>query len=549
MLPGSSVQEFDNSIIQQNFTMEISSYVGMFEKGPINEPIFITQDTDFKTIFGRGIDIFYNDWYQVYNYLQYSSGIYVVRCAGEETYNAVSYSLDFAESVNASNQTVKCQTQEEFYSRFYSTQTENGVLFCATTPGEAGNIISVQVINHQDYSNNVSVFGTSAKNMFPYFYSNYCAIVVARNNSVRETFYVTIDSLNANTNNPKSAPFVSQYIYAKFDNFDVYEHNGVYELNYGITQIPNTNEWYESHELLENKESYIIDNVIINQDAINPGIDLCETRGDCLGFMGLPVSQQEILCFDEDTSLPLDGEQSTNIQIWVTESDDIIVEDSSNLRADYDLDRVKELIQVIPESEFLAIFNNIKEQKDGFTNKTKLVNVAGDMAGLKAQASIKTPYTPGAGLVNGEIKNIISTQIRWSDNELTEMYDLGLNYISNKFVMSQRTYTNNTSYSRINVRSLFNKLERNIAHVQRSSVFEFDDIYTLNKAKTSCVQILEDAKSARGIQDYRVVVKAASKGDVIDNPNSIVIEIYVQPTYVAENIILRVYNDGTTSLL
>lgn len=541
MLNGVQINEYDNSQIIRNYTNEIGGFVGMFEKGKINVPTFITSATEFKTIFGRGLDIFCNDWYQVYNYLQYSSGIWVVRCAGDETYNAMSYSDDFEYNP------IQVQTVDEFYGRWNTLQTENGVVFCANTAGESGNLISVHIINKDDYKNNILVFGNYAKNIFDYFNDGYVGIVIARNNIIVEKYYISQNTLNSNTSNKKTIPFTSQYVYAKFNEFDVDVNNGVYELSGGITQIPNTSDWDKSHELLHSVEDYVIDNFIINQDALYQGYNVGLSRQDCLCYLGLPVSQQDILCFDEDPDVGLDG-KSTKIQIWNTESDDIIVEDSENLKSDYTLERVKEFVQLLNYGDFLVVINNIKEQKDGFTNKTKLINIAGDIAGLKAQASLKTPYTPNAGLVNGEIKNLVKSHIEWSKSEMAEMYDMGLNYINNGYLMSQKTYTNvNSAFNRINVRSLFNHLERTISAAQRESVFEFNDSYTLNKAKTQITKILEDAKSARGLQNYKIVTHSVTTGDVID-PNTIVIEIYIQPTYVAEQIILNVYNDGTTDI-
>ena len=53
--------EYNSNI---NPTQNIALYVGEFEKGPINEPILITSQLQFKLIFGRALDFNYNHWYQ-----------------------------------------------------------------------------------------------------------------------------------------------------------------------------------------------------------------------------------------------------------------------------------------------------------------------------------------------------------------------------------------------------------------------------------------------------------------------------------------------------
>ena len=64
-------------------SLNTAAFVGEFEKGPVNEPILITDALQFKLIFGRATETNYNDWYQIYNYLQYgNSKILVCRSIG-----------------------------------------------------------------------------------------------------------------------------------------------------------------------------------------------------------------------------------------------------------------------------------------------------------------------------------------------------------------------------------------------------------------------------------------------------------------------------------
>ena len=121
--PTVQIQTIDKSYYQPGFTNEVAAYVGYFEKGPINEPVFITDINQFKFIFGRGVDLFHNDWYQVYNYLQYASGIWVVRASGNKQWNA------------NNGDSIYVNSKEEFEALYNDLDTVNGIRVIAKTPG------------------------------------------------------------------------------------------------------------------------------------------------------------------------------------------------------------------------------------------------------------------------------------------------------------------------------------------------------------------------------------------------------------------------------
>lgn len=620
MLPNSIIQEIDNSVISETFTGEIGAYVGYFEKGTLNEPILITSPAQFKTVFGRGIDEYAPYWYQVFNYLQYSSGIYVMRVAGNDTYNATSevWGENTADKTNIfgtigdyiltgktfltnfegeyTNDVLSLQggtysestypelfkylgtnvlenkpapegsawdyysviadgddfrtvyltisDQDDFYEQYDQVQVEEnaGVMFVAETAGEAGNLLSVYIIDNDDYTDNITVFGTKVKSLFSYFSDEYVGFVIARDSVIKETFYVSLEDIGNAVNDYKTIAFTSQYVYAKFVDFTI-ANKGLYTLTGGITQLPTEEDYQTGHDFFENKETYVIDNFIANQDVPDQAISLVDDRLDMIVFVGLPVKKIEtyISFADEDN----DNDED----VWITEDGDYMIEDSSDLDCEYTINDVKDFLSSISESSHVVVVNNIKEQTDGYTDTTMLVNLAGDMAGLKSQTSLKSLYLPGAGLVNGKIKNMLKSHIYWTKDELNEMYDLNCNYVQNNYVKSQRTFIDvDTDYSRVNIRSLFNHLEREIQYIALESVFEMADARTLTKIKSECTKILDLAQSERGITDYYLKVEAQINSTEITDPNQIVVSFYIKPNYIAEYIVLNVYNNGTTDI-
>ena len=106
--PGVEVQEIDVSqVISSLSDITIACYVGNFSKGPIDSYIVISDITDFISVYGYPNFINYNDWYQVYNYLSYGSGIIAICRIG---------GTDITQLIE--NNTTTINTQESTYVEF-----------------------------------------------------------------------------------------------------------------------------------------------------------------------------------------------------------------------------------------------------------------------------------------------------------------------------------------------------------------------------------------------------------------------------------------------
>lgn len=533
MLPSVTIKEIDNSVVSIAYTGELGAYIGVFEKGEVGVPVFVTSPAMFKTIFGRGIGIYANDWYQVYNYLQYSSGIWVTRCVGVDSVNASYHSTEKNIPI--------ISNIDDFYEHWDDIPTNNGVNFVANTTGINGNIIKVHVVNKSDYDNNIDVFSNNCKSLFSYFQDGYMGFVISRNSEIRETRYVDINKLNANTDNSATLPFESQYVYPKFNNF-TYDKNGVYELSGGITDLPLESDFQECHDNYINKELYVVDNFIANQYYPNMAIKLAENRRDMLVYVGFPIGKVEVLYLNDSLELSEYG-------VWETESDEILILEKEPLFQKYTIDTALEYIESLQYSEFCVVVNDIKVQYDYFENKEILVNVAGDIAGLKSQASLESLYIPSAGLTRGKIKNYTRSHLSWKKSELERMYVLGCNFVDRGFMSSQRTFINEEhAFSRINVRSLFNHIEREIEYIQLRNIFDFIDNETITKIRSTCVTILEEAKAQRGLSDYSINITTLNTNIDVYDPNQINIEIFIKPSFVTEHVTLRVFNNGNTDI-
>lgn len=104
-----------------------------------------------------------------------------------------------------------------------------------------------------------------------------------------------------------------------------------------------------------------------------------------------------------------------------------------------------------------------------------------------------------------------------------------------------------SAFDRLNIRALFNYLERSLAKMAKSKVMEFNDTYTRNSIVSAIKPFLSVVQAGRGIQDFLVICDTTNNtADVIAH-NQLVVDIYIKPTYVAEFILLRFTNAGTNS--
>ena len=89
-----------------------------------------------------------------------------------------------------------------------------------------------------------------------------------------------------------------------------------------------------------------------------------------------------------------------------------------------------------------------------------------------------------------------------------------------------------------------NVIERALAKMSKSQVFEFNDVFTRNKIISIINPYLETVKSDRGIQDFMVICDATNNTPDIISRNQLIVDIYIKPTMAAEFINLRFTNAG-----
>ena len=92
--PGIQTSEIDLSVVASNAGSTNAAFGGKFERGFAGKAVNVNNVSELVSNFGKPSNDNFNQWYQAYYYLQYSSGLYISRAVDEnghwkETENTV----------------------------------------------------------------------------------------------------------------------------------------------------------------------------------------------------------------------------------------------------------------------------------------------------------------------------------------------------------------------------------------------------------------------------------------------------------------------------
>jgi len=645
--PGVEVKEIDLSIVVPTVGNAIACFAGVFQKGPIDMYLAIQDVDQFIDNYGHPTNDNYNDWFQVYNFLQYGDNILVSRAAdvngtyfvdkftndsGQEEANKVSavdvdkVTFDNLPDYKVGN-FIRKQDSTDNYKVLTITQvdTDDGdgnitttydvtldTTTDLTTVFATGDIVEYQsaitnalaeaksetgtastddelrlartFIPNKDvyeyaeqsivigsgskikfiakdagsYMNDVQVaiareadFSTGTTDVFPGINLNglfentpseakeEIAVVVKKGSDIQGTYIV---SLKEGAKDYRNKSYYIEDIFYSFDPFLYAKVNqGVQEMpasalgtetvklgfgtdgKPGADDIANAYGSVSSNTIFGNKEELDVDIVIGNEKARVAAASLATDRGDCISF--LAASYDEVV-----------GLKSTEI-----------VQNLINTVLN------GELAQGSVVTSFNAYFGNYKQQYDKYNDKMRWVSIAGDVAGLRAETnSNRDSWWASAGIERGQIKNAQKLFFNPNQGQRDLLYKNKVNPVvsfpglGNAIVWGQKTLqAKPSSFDRINVRGLFNTLERAIGRMAKFYLFEFNDEFTRNRFISTIKPFLEEVKAGRGVYDYYIRCDSTNNTPQVIDTNRFIADIAVKPTRVAEFITLNFIAVGT----
>jgi len=184
---------------------------------------------------------------------------------------------------------------------------------------------------------------------------------------------------------------------------------------------------------------------------------------------------------------------------------------------------------VVCDSSAVYVYN---KYRDDFV----YINASGHMAGLCARTDqTNDAWFSPAGYNRGNLLGV--TKLKWNPNKTDRdtLYKAGINPIIAQpgqgiLLFGDKTKQSKPSaFDRINVRRLFNVIEKAIATASKFQLFELNDEFTRAMFRNMVEPFLRDVQGRRGINDFLVVCDETNNtGDIIDT-NRFVADIYIKP--------------------
>ncbi|EAJ4656417.1 hypothetical protein CYA84_09555 [Campylobacter coli] len=399
----------------------------------------------------------------------------------------------------------------------------------AKTPGVWGNKIDVAIAHPDDFNKGKYITdGIPLDSQFDYIpYGNQFAVIVMYANEIRESFIVSLGLTDKNEKNEFT--YIETMINSKSSYILVSVNEAVQgkpktclgedllKLSNGMDSTPGIDDIIDAYTIFDNKEEIDVDILICNETYPKAATDIAITRGDCIAFMGAPKSCSVGYKSTIANQKTLDFRKSLNI-----------------------------------DSKYVTLCSNYKYQYCAELGGYRWVNLAADIAGLKAQTNYnQANWYAAAGLNRGLIKNCEALSYSPTSQMRDTLYKNGINPVvmfpnTGAVLWGQKTLqTKASSFDRVNVVSLFNHLERSLGRMSKYSLFEFNDSFTRNYLVSIIKPFLAQVKAGRGIQDYLVICDTSNNPASVVASNQLVIDVYIKPTYVAEFIHLRFVNVGS----
>ena len=656
--PGVEVNEIDLSLRVDQVSNSIACFGGIFEKGPVEEKSLITGVDAFISNYGYPTNDNFNQWFQVYNYLQYANKIWVSRAFSDESGNSFGYvnndSIGGVETSGNVEDRVFIKNYDDFEAMFLSSSSadilsrkpkflndNNKLFFSARTFGSWGDKIEIGVADKRDFVEGKKVAGYKFEDLFEYHpgteiyvgtvsadsdVGTATSVTVTDDEGVESTVdsvtgelrfsistkileeagddilvQVTRDDVttlellpivlkdyNATLNItelicdvtyeggegqwqalpdsivavPKSLEYgivvcydgkvVEKYIVSLDKTAKDYTGSSTYIENVinrsseyvytvvasddfvpapindttGLLRLKNSYDLVDGSDVIDlyassadngifaNKEEVDIDIVIANELCNPQAVALAASRADCIAFLGSTASDS--ICNKSSVAV-------NNLIKYTTTG------------------------ELNSESSFAAFFGNYKYQYDKYNDVYRWVNIAGDVAGLRASTSTSREiWWASAGIERGQILNSVKLAYNPTQGERDLLYKNKINPIvsfpgqGGAIVWGQKTLQSTASaFDRINVRGLFNTLERAISVMAKNYVFEINDEFTRIKFESTVNSYLTGIKANRGVYDFFVRCNEVNNTSTVVDNNQFIADIAIKPTKTAEFITLN----------
>lgn len=174
------------------------------------------------------------------------------------------------------------------------------------------------------------------------------------------------------------------------------------------------------------------------------------------------------------------------------------------------------------------------------------IAASGHMAGLCANTDlVSEPWYSPAGYTRGQLRGVTKLAYNPNQNDRDSLYKARINPIVSfpgKGILlfgDKTAQAKPGAFDRINVRRLFNTLEKAVANASQYQLFEINDEFTRASFRNTIEPYLRDVKGRRGIIDFKIVCDETNNTSGVIDSNRFVADIFIKPVHSVNFITLN----------
>ena len=586
--PSVIVREIDASASVPSISTPPAAIAGVFNWGPVNEPILITSEDNLVERFGAPTDTNFETFFAAADFLSYSNALYVARAetTGSETATGTTFSgkytgeiansIDVSLADSGTFEVVVVSATDLEQGGPSGGNVDNTIGFNTNTIAweqavqltdnffVAGDVLRIgnDSVGYQDLvisSVEPEVDGSTFYGYELTFTSNY---------RLAETDL----SLLSLTKKWKNASLFGKAPSANSFHVAVIDRDGklsgaagtVLERFENVSAIPTAvrDDGRNNYivDVLNNGSSYIkvVDDTIfaltsgspsalaVNQyESLTGGSNGTNEATTTLGPLALAYDTF-INSNDIDISFILQGKGDDSATIanyivsniaetrkdcvaFLSPSKEAVVDE---LKSNSKMNNIIAYRNKVQSSSYWFMDSGYKYRYDKYNDKYRWVPLNGDMAGL---ASRVEPYESPAGYRKGIIKNVVKLAFNPSKPQRDQLYGSDINPVMTQVGQGVVLFGDRTgnpiesAFSFLNVRRLFIAVEKAIANASQGFLFELNDTFTQTQFKNIVDPFLRDIQGRRGIIDYRVISDATINTPTVVDQGLFKAQIFIKP--------------------
>jgi hypothetical protein len=552
--PAVTVKEIDLTNIVPAVSTSIAGYVGDFSWGPVEEITTISDETALVTRFSKPNDDNFKDFLTAASFLQYGRNLKLVRTLQDSANNASTkggtlvikndphydsstfdddgyFAARFPGALGNSLKIAYCLADSVAFSTW-----EYNDLF-DTAPGTSDDAEEKEVINDEihiaivDVTGQFSGIAGTVLERFPYLSlasdakssdgaTNYFAEVLRARS--RFVHFLDLDDTLTVCHGGKTFSYVKEndaneaFFYSTkvlpgspVDTVDAIVN---YQLTGGADGDSSGNqERFLGYDLFKDVETVDV-NLLIGGDP--PDLETLATAKTFANYIiAIARTRHDSVAF---VSPPLFGQYGSVDSV--------------------DQAGVIEFAKELTSTSFGVLDSTALKVYDKYNDKYRWISASGHIAGLCAYTDeVTDPWWSPAGLNRGQLLNV--TKLAYNPNRTSrdELYKNRVNPLvqfpgQGTVLWGDKTLLARPSaFDRINVRRLFNVLEKAIATAAKFYLFEFNDAFTRASFKNMVEPYLREVKGRRGVYDFLVVCDESNNTPEIIDSNQFVADIYIKP--------------------